>query len=220
MVFMRGEVYTALPSDISVTEASSELRFVNANDQLGLDSSQPLPKSPTLALEKVWHTHTLPKSPTMALEKVWHTHTLPKSTMALEKVWHTHTHTHTSQEPHHGSREGMTRTHTTQEPHHGSGEGMTHPHTTQHDSREFMVYPYPHHATPIQKPHHNSWTNVVHLHLQPHCTTPTQKFHCGSREAIIHLCPQLTTPNQIPHHGFGKVMIHPPLYNSYPEALQ
>ena len=53
MVFMRGEVYTALPSDISVTEASSELRYVNANDELGLDSSQPLPKSPTMALEKV-----------------------------------------------------------------------------------------------------------------------------------------------------------------------
>ena len=52
-VFMRGEVYTALPSDISVTDASSELRYVNANDELGLDSSQPLPKSPTMALEKV-----------------------------------------------------------------------------------------------------------------------------------------------------------------------
>ncbi len=53
MVCMRGEVYSALPSDISVTEASSELRYVNTNDELGLETQQALPKSPTLAIEKV-----------------------------------------------------------------------------------------------------------------------------------------------------------------------
>ena len=54
MVFMRGEMYSALPTDISVTEASSEMRNINSTgDELGLENNTPLPRSPTLALEKV-----------------------------------------------------------------------------------------------------------------------------------------------------------------------
>ena len=128
---MRGEVYSALPTDISVTDASSELRYVNANnanDELGLENNQPLPKSPTLALEKVrnhirTHDHI-------------HTHTPHKHTH------HTYTHTRYPRALHWRWRRYVP-------PFHPPTHPPTHPHTHIQTHTHIHIHTYTH--TPLPK---------------------------------------------------------------------